>query len=122
MSANEGPGVGARNHNARCAMSRIPDYGALGFDDIPDAPGEAPASTATTETPEGVTLHARYTRDDLDGVSHLGGVPGVAPFVRGPYPTMYVQKPWTCGSTQASPRPRTPTRSTAATSPRGRWA
>jgi methylmalonyl-CoA mutase len=76
-------------------MSRIPDYGALGFDDIPDAPGEAPASTATTETPEGVPLHARYTRDDLDGVSHLGGVPGVAPFVRGPYPTMYVQKPWT---------------------------
>jgi methylmalonyl-CoA mutase len=76
-------------------MSRIPDYGALGFDDIPDAPGDLPAATATTETPEGVTLRARYTRDDLEGVSHLGGVPGVAPFVRGPYPTMYVQKPWT---------------------------
>ncbi|MFO0628943.1 MAG: methylmalonyl-CoA mutase, partial [Polyangiales bacterium] len=76
-------------------MSRIPDYGALGFDDIPDAPGAVPASTATTETPEGVTLRARYTRDDLEGVAHLGGVPGVAPFVRGPYPTMYVQKPWT---------------------------
>jgi methylmalonyl-CoA mutase len=76
-------------------MSRIPDYGALGFDDIPDAPGDLPAATATTETPEGVTLRARYTRDDLEGVVHLGGVPGVAPFVRGPYPTMYVQKPWT---------------------------
>ncbi len=76
-------------------MSRIPDYGALGFDDIPDGPGEIPASSTTTETPEGVTLRARYTRDDLEGVSHLGGVPGVAPFVRGPYPTMYVQKPWT---------------------------
>jgi methylmalonyl-CoA mutase len=76
-------------------MSRIPDYGALGFDDIPNGPGEVPASSTTTETPEGVTLRARYTRDDLEGVSHLGGVPGVAPFVRGPYPTMYVQKPWT---------------------------
>ncbi len=76
-------------------MSRIPDYGALGFDDIPDGVGGVTAATTTTETPEGVTLRARYTRDDLEEVSHLGGAPGVAPFVRGPYPTMYVQKPWT---------------------------
>src|SRR5262249_28405052 len=35
------------------------------------------------------------TSSDLSDVSHLGSLPGIPPFVRGPYPTMYVQKPWT---------------------------
>ena len=36
-----------------------------------------------------------YTAADLDGLEHLGTQPGKAPFVRGPYPTMYTQRPWT---------------------------
>ena len=38
---------------------------------------------------------ALYTDTDVAGVAHLGSLPGFAPFVRGPYPTMYVRKPWT---------------------------
>ncbi|WP_425585983.1 methylmalonyl-CoA mutase family protein [Streptomyces thioluteus] len=45
----------------------------------------------------------------------MGTYPGIAPYLRGPYPTMYVNQPWTSGSTRASPPPRSPTRSTAAT-------
>ena len=36
-----------------------------------------------------------YTAADLDGIKHLGSQPGQAPFVRGPYPSMYTQRPWT---------------------------
>ena len=46
-------------------------------------------------TPEGVALHEVYGPDDLAGVGHLGGLPGLPPFLRGPYPTMYAVRPWT---------------------------
>jgi len=80
----------------------LPDFGALGFDDIglvatggPAAAGPATTGPAIWDTPEGIPHRSLYTAADLDGVAHLGGLPGFAPFVRGPYPTMYVQKPWT---------------------------
>jgi len=50
---------------------------------------------AAVETPEGIRTEALYTALDLDPVAHLGSMPGAPPFVRGPYPTMYVQRPWT---------------------------
>jgi methylmalonyl-CoA mutase len=53
------------------------------------------AERHTTATPEGMRLAARYEPQDLEGVAHLGGMPGFAPFVRGPYPTMYAVRPWT---------------------------
>ncbi|HEY5961886.1 MAG TPA: methylmalonyl-CoA mutase [Polyangiaceae bacterium] len=46
-------------------------------------------------TPEQIPVAPLYTPEDLAGVSHLSTLPGIAPFVRGPYPTMYVNKPWT---------------------------
>jgi methylmalonyl-CoA mutase len=46
-------------------------------------------------TPEGLEIDPLYTSADLEAVRHLGSVPGEAPFVRGPYPTMYVGRPWT---------------------------
>ena len=49
----------------------------------------------TVVTPEGIAVKPLYTEDDLDGVDHLGGTPGVAPFVRGPRATMYANRPWT---------------------------
>ncbi len=54
-----------------------------------------PLEELTTETPEGIDVKPLYTEDDLEGVAHLGGVPGVAPFVRGPRATMYANRPWT---------------------------
>ena len=46
-------------------------------------------------TPEGVTRLPFYTSDDLDGVPWTDSMPGFPPFVRGPYTTMYVRRPWT---------------------------
>lgn len=47
------------------------------------------------ETNEQIKLKASYTEADLDGAGHLGTLPGIAPYLRGPYPTMYVNRPWT---------------------------
>ena len=43
----------------------------------------------------GLRTKPLYTADDLDGIEHLGSVPGIAPFVRGPRATMYAGRPWT---------------------------
>ncbi|NUS13468.1 MAG: methylmalonyl-CoA mutase [Streptomyces sp.] len=47
------------------------------------------------ETPEGIAVKPLYTARDLEGLGTLGTYPGIAPFLRGPYPTMYVNQPWT---------------------------
>lgn len=49
----------------------------------------------TKETLEGIDLKSFYTKKDTDNLSHIGSMPGIDPFVRGPYPTMYANKPWT---------------------------
>ncbi|MEM9062567.1 MAG: methylmalonyl-CoA mutase [Pseudomonadota bacterium] len=49
----------------------------------------------TWDTPEGIAVKPVYTEDDLNGLDHLGTVPGSAPFVRGPRATMYAGRPWT---------------------------
>ncbi len=50
-------------------------------------------------TPEGIDVRPVYTRADRDAVAAEGypvdSFPGAAPFLRGPYPTMYVNQPWT---------------------------
>ncbi len=45
------------------------------------------------ETPEGITLKTVYGPDDAAGID--SGYPGVAPYTRGPYATMYAGRPWT---------------------------
>ncbi|WP_455749533.1 methylmalonyl-CoA mutase [Micromonospora zamorensis] len=47
------------------------------------------------QTPEGIGVKRFYTANDLAGVDCLDSLPGIAPFVRGPYPTMYATRPWT---------------------------
>jgi methylmalonyl-CoA mutase len=49
----------------------------------------------TWRTPEGIAVKPLYTAADLEGLAHLGGMPGFAPFVRGPRATMYANRPWT---------------------------
>ena len=53
------------------------------------------ADQAVWETPEGIAVHGAYGPGDLDGVDFLDTYPGIKPYVRGPYPTMYVNQPWT---------------------------
>jgi len=47
------------------------------------------------KTPEGLQVKALYTKKDLEGLGHADTLPGFAPYVRGPQPTMYAVKPWT---------------------------
>ncbi|MFD1237046.1 methylmalonyl-CoA mutase [Pseudonocardia benzenivorans] len=74
----------------------VPDFTRIDLDGA-----AAPASTPVGEqpepweSPEGIPVKALYTADDLAEVDFLGTYPGVAPFLRGPYPTMYVTQPWT---------------------------
>jgi methylmalonyl-CoA mutase len=55
-----------------------------------------PSEAFTSDTPEGIEIKCLYTPTDLDGdMRHLDSFPGFAPFLRGPYPTMYTNQPWT---------------------------
>jgi methylmalonyl-CoA mutase len=78
----------------------IPDFGPL--------PWQRPAGPAGSDgadpvepgrpgwlTPEGIEVAGCYRAADLEGLDFLQGYPGIAPFLRGPYPTMYVTQPWT---------------------------
>ncbi len=47
------------------------------------------------DTPEGIPLADHYTEADLPGPEWTATLPGKAPFLRGPYPTMYASRPWT---------------------------
>jgi methylmalonyl-CoA mutase len=57
----------------------------------PSVPTPAPAWL----TPEGIPVDPVYTADALKGLDALDTYPGIAPYLRGPYPTMYVTQPWT---------------------------
>ena len=72
---------------------------------LPHRPSPPAASQATSPilgegsgswtTPEGIEVARTYDASALTGLDFLGGWPGLAPFVRGPYPTMYATNPWT---------------------------
>ncbi|HUF57302.1 MAG TPA: methylmalonyl-CoA mutase [Thermohalobaculum sp.] len=49
----------------------------------------------TWHTAEGIAIRPLYTGENLEAVDHLGGLPGVHPYVRGPRATMYANRPWT---------------------------
>ncbi|MFC1440767.1 methylmalonyl-CoA mutase [Streptacidiphilus sp. N1-10] len=59
------------------------------------AAGDGDSAELVWDTPEGIAVKPLYTGDDLAGVDFLSTYPGIAPFLRGPYPTMYVNQPWT---------------------------
>lgn len=70
----------------------IPDFTEIGWSQPRRAPVELKGQRMT---PEGIAVKHLYGQGDLKGVSSLDTYPGLPPFVRGPYPTMYVQQPWT---------------------------
>lgn len=47
------------------------------------------------ETPERLPVKPLYASKDLEGLDHLDTMPGMPPYLRGPYSTMYVTRPWT---------------------------
>ncbi|MEC8070115.1 MAG: methylmalonyl-CoA mutase [Actinomycetota bacterium] len=74
-------------------MSSIPDFAF-----VPRPAGAVTPSIADLDawrTPEGIDVPASLTADTNTDLAFPGTFPGLAPFVRGPYPTMYVNQPWT---------------------------
>ncbi|MBZ9814077.1 methylmalonyl-CoA mutase [Mesorhizobium sp. CA7] len=70
----------------------IPDFSQIGWSEPRRAPVEIKGQRMT---PEGIAVKHLYTEGDLKGLANLDTYPGLPPFVRGPYSTMYVQQPWT---------------------------
>lgn len=75
-------------------MSAIPDFRQIGWS-RPNAAAPQASTTDGFETPEGITIGGAYGSKALEGYPFLDTQPGIAPYLRGPYPTMYVEKPWT---------------------------
>ena len=74
-------------------MTRIPDFADVAFE-----PVAAPTASSNAKpwlTPEGIPVKPAYGETDLAGIDFLDTWPGIAPYLRGPYPTMYVNQPWT---------------------------
>jgi methylmalonyl-CoA mutase len=53
------------------------------------------SDTLVWKTPEGIDIQPLYRENDLEGLPHLGGLPGFEPYLRGPKATMYAGRPWT---------------------------
>ncbi|MGI8853921.1 MAG: methylmalonyl-CoA mutase [Methyloceanibacter sp.] len=74
-------------------MTRIPSFAEVNFE-VRNG-GSTPPEADAWQTPEDIAVKPVYGADDLKGLDFLDGLPGVPPYLRGPYPTMYVQRPWT---------------------------
>ncbi len=74
-------------------MGSIPDFASIPFSPAPD--GAAAAPLRHWLTPEGIEVKSLYDASDWDGLDFLETWPGLPPYLRGPYPTMYVNQPWT---------------------------
>jgi methylmalonyl-CoA mutase len=74
--------------------SRIPDFASLAFSagcfQAPPPPVGEPWMT-----PEGIPVKGFYGPEDREGLEGIGSFPGLPPYLRGPYPAMYVTQPWT---------------------------
>jgi methylmalonyl-CoA mutase len=90
-------------------MTGIPNFSEIHLDTQNAPSGESHADWAARfkketgkspeqflwETPEQVNVKPLYSAADLDGLDHLDTMAGIPPYVRGPYSTMYVTRPWT---------------------------
>ena len=71
----------------------IPDFAQTPWQ--PTATPPQAALAADWLTPEGIAVKPVYNASDIAGLAFIDGYPGIAPYLRGPYPTMYVNQPWT---------------------------
>ena len=75
-------------------MSSFPDFARIEFDDAA-APINPLTNAEPWATAEGIAVKPRYEAGDIARLDFVGGYPGLAPYLRGPYPTMYATNPWT---------------------------
>ncbi len=75
-------------------MTRIPSFAEVNFEQS-DGASATPVDAPAWQTPEGIAVKPAYGAEDIAKLDFLDGLPGVPPYLRGPYPTMYLQRPWT---------------------------
>lgn len=75
-------------------MTKFPDFTKLDLA-APNTKLATPKLGEAWETPEGIAVRSAYTAADSAGLDFLDDYPGLTPFGRGPYPTMYTNQPWT---------------------------
>jgi methylmalonyl-CoA mutase len=75
-------------------MSRIPDFSKVEFT-ATEGPKVEAVAKADWSTNEQIPVKSLYTAEDTEGLEHTKYVAGLPPFLRGPYATMYVTRPWT---------------------------
>jgi len=77
-------------------MSRIPDFTKVDLNDLQAGPAPSPNSAGKSwMTNEQIPVKDLYTTADTADLEHMEFVAGLPPFLRGPYATMYVTRPWT---------------------------
>ena len=83
-----------------------PDLTKINFDDVINtlpskwkdsfkAESDKTVDETLVHSMENIHIAPIYTKEDTDNLEHTGFTAGIAPFLRGPYPTMYVSRPWT---------------------------
>ena len=76
-------------------MSAFPDFTKIDYKRPSSQTSRKPTKKSRWDTPEGIAVKRNYSETDVELCDWLDNYPGLAPFVRGPYPTMYTQRPWT---------------------------
>jgi methylmalonyl-CoA mutase len=76
-------------------MTRVPDFSTVAFAEAAIVPPPSEAKAEPWLTPEGIPVKPSYGPVDREGLDFLDTYPGLPPYLRGPYPTMYVNQPWT---------------------------
>ena len=74
-------------------MSQVPDFSGVAFDEA--STGTLDVAVEPWLTPEGIPVNPVYRPADIADLDCLDTWPGIPPYLRGPYPTMYVTQPWT---------------------------
>ena len=84
------------SNDASQPVPKKPDFTTVEFE-VPNVARHSPPPQAATAwlTPEQIPVKQWYTAEDLHGMEHLEYAAGIAPFLRGPYSTMYAMQPWT---------------------------
>ncbi|WP_246944641.1 methylmalonyl-CoA mutase [Bacillus pinisoli] len=75
---------------------KTPNFASIPFEELTHNHSKQTNPTLNTyETNEKITVKNTYQREDIEHLPFLDYMPGIAPYTRGPYPTMYVNRPWT---------------------------